>query len=226
MIYDPHTHHRRSIRLKGYDYSQAGMYFLTICAHERGCLFGEITDGMISLNDAGRMIQSVWDDMPKHYSGVVVDEFVIMPNHVHGIVAIISVGAGPRACPVSVGAAKTGQARRPAPTMFLPEIVHRFKTMTTKRYIDGVRQNGWLSFQGKLWQRNYWEHVIRNESDLTRIREYIHNNPLQWESDKLHPDFTAPAVVGAAPRGRPDSAPRSDAGQARGPAPTMSEDAR
>ena len=247
MKYDPAIHHRRSIRLQGHDYSRAGAYFITLCIQHRGCLFGEIMDGEIRLNGAGEMIQTVWDEIPIHYPGIDIDEFVIMPNHIHGIVVITTpVGATPRGCPGSStpprgcpgsstpprgcpGSSTTprgcpgsstppdgcpgsstppdgcpipksgqapdiGQAQGPAPTqtrqnnyggLSLPDVVHRFKTMTTKRYADGVKQNGWTAFPGRLWQRNYWEHIIRNESELNRIREYIHNNPAKWELDKL-----------------------------------------
>ncbi|HPN32919.1 MAG TPA: hypothetical protein PK843_00255 [bacterium] len=97
MTYDPNKHHRRSIRLKGYDYSQAGAYFVTICTQNRQCLFGDVTDGEMRLNAAGQMVQSVWDELPLFYPGVDIDEFVVLPNHVHGIV--ILVGAAPRGRP-------------------------------------------------------------------------------------------------------------------------------
>ncbi|HID28413.1 MAG TPA: transposase, partial [Desulfobacterales bacterium] len=102
MKYNPEIHHRRSIRFKGYDYSQTGAYFVTICTQNRECLFGDIVNEKMVLNDAGRMIQTIWDEMPEHYFGVAMDIFQIMPNHVHGIVILtnpVTVGAGPRACP-------------------------------------------------------------------------------------------------------------------------------
>jgi hypothetical protein len=101
MAFDPERHHRRTIRLKGYDYSQPGAYFVTICIQDRAYLFGEIVDGEMRLNDAGRMVHGVWHDMPHHYRGVDIDAFVVMPNHIHGI--IILVGAGPSACPGTRG---------------------------------------------------------------------------------------------------------------------------
>ncbi len=220
MSYKPKIHHRRSIRLKGYDYSQAGAYFLTICAQNKKCLFGDIVDGEMRLNDAGMMIQTVWYEIPAHYPGIETDEFVIMPNHVHGIAVIV--GAAPRGRPDVgsrpglgghpdggqarnfVGAAPRGRpdvGDHPDPgearTLSLPDVVHRFKTMTTKRYADGVKNLGWQPFPGKLWQRNYWEHIVRNEFELQTIREYICNNPTRWELDKL--------FMGTTPRGRPDS---------------------
>jgi putative transposase len=215
MTYNPDIHHRRSIRLQGYDYTSAGAYFITICIQNRECLFGNIIVGAtpracteMVLNQAGNMIQTVWDEIPIHYPGIEIDEFVFMPNHIHGIIVIGAVGATPCGCPVlssrgcpdpGTGASGEndgqawgpGQAQGPAPTMntgalALGDIVHRFKTMTTKRYADGVKQSGWQSFAGKLWQRNYWEHIIRNEMELNRIREYINDNPTQWESDPLN----------------------------------------
>ena len=188
MKYNPEIHHRRSIRLKGYDYSRAGAYFITICTKDRRCFFGEISNGEMLFNDAGRMIWSVWNDMPLHYSGVEIDEFVVMPNHFHGIVVLV--GAGPRACPggrlCDPRKSTTGQPQGVVPALSLPDVAHRFKTMTTKCYTDGVKQSGWMPYPGKLWQRNYWDHIIRNESTLDRLRGYIRYNPAQWESDQLY----------------------------------------
>lgn len=186
MQYDPKKHQRRSIRLKGYDYGQAGAYFVTVCVQDRTCLFGDIVNGEMRLNDAGKMIQAVWNEIPIHYSGFETDAFVIMPNHFHGIIVIV--GAGPGACPDGVQSLGIGQSQGIAPTgLSLPDIIHRFKTMTTKRYADGVKNYGWPPFLGRLWQRNYYEHVIRNEESLNHIRQYILNNPLQWEFDRENP---------------------------------------
>ncbi len=205
---------RRSIRLPGYDYSQTGAYFVTICTKDRECLFGDIVNRKMVLNNAGRMADVVWNELPKFYPRVSTDGFQIMPNHIHGIIVITrsdvvpSVGAGPCACPVDAQSRANvqpregrqpkgdGQPQGVAPTavksrvergLSLPDIVHRFKTMTTKRYADGVKQHGWPSFPGKLWQRNYYEHIIRDENDMTRIREYINNNPSQWDTDRENP---------------------------------------
>ncbi len=183
---------RRSIRLKGYDYSQSGAYFLTICSQNRECLFGDIINGEMIPNEAGRMVKMVWNEIPSCYPSINVDAFVVMPNHIHGIIFIV--GAGPRACPDSGqsradGQPQNGQPQGVAPTLSLPDVVHRFKTMTTKRYTDGVKQNGWPRFEGKLWRRNYYEHIIRDERELNRIREYIVNNPAQWDMDRENPDM-------------------------------------
>jgi putative transposase len=216
MKSDSKDHHRRSIRLKDYDYAQPGGYFVTIVTQSRKCLFGEIVEAEMRLNDAGRIIQTAWDDLPNHYANVEIDTFVVMPNHIHGIVVLV--GAGPRARP---GA--DGQPQGVAPTiktsLSLPDVVHRFKTLTTKQYIDGVKQYGWRHFAGRLWRRNYFEHVIRDDSSLNRIRQYILDNPARWEFDRENPDATKPepeyqwrmeTVMGASLR----------SGQPRGVAPT------
>ena len=192
MKYDPAIHRHRSIRLQRYDYSQAGAYFVTICTQNRECLFGEIVNGEMRLNDAGIMVQAVWDEIPVHYPGIDVDMFVVMPNHIHGIVVIVR--AAPRGRPgddrPGDGRPGDGRPQGGTPTgLSLPDVVHRFKTMTTKRYADFVKQNGWPPFPGKLWQRNYWEHIVRNEPELNRVREYIHNNPAQWELDNLNGQY-------------------------------------
>jgi len=187
----PERHHRRSIRLKGYDYRQAGAYFVTICTQDRAFLFGQVVHDEMQLNDAGKMVYDVWNDLPAFYPGVQTDAFIVMPNHIHGI--IILVGADPRACPDSGPRAcpgqpqELGQPQGVAPTLGLPDVVHRFKTMTTKRYADGVKRFGWEPFRGRLWQRNYYEHIIRNEESLNRIREYILTNPMRWELDRKNP---------------------------------------
>ncbi|MCI2428531.1 transposase [Candidatus Acetothermia bacterium] len=173
---------RQVLRLQGYDYSQIGAYFVTICTQNKESLFGEIVNDEMVLNHAGGMVQTVWDEIPQNYPGVEIDMFRVMPNHVHGI--IILVGAGPFACP------EIGQPQGVAPTMLsLPDVIHRFKTLTTKRYTDGVKRDNWPPFPAKLWQRNYYEHIIRNEDKLHAIREYMINNPLQWELDRENPNF-------------------------------------
>ncbi len=190
MTYDPDRHHRRSIRLRGYDYSQAGAYFVTICTNNRECLFGEVVDGAIRLNEAGRMVESVWNGMPTFYPGVITDAFVVMPNHIHGIVVLV--GAAPRGRPDFGPPADRGQPQGVAPTLSIPDVVHRFKTMTTKRYTDGVKRSGWPPFPGRLWQRNYYEHIVRNEESLNRIRRYIADNPARWSFDRENPAATEP----------------------------------
>ena len=179
-------HHRRSIRLPDYDYMTPGAYFITVCAQNSQCLLGEAVDGRLRLNEAGRMIQTVWDELPLHYPNVEIDTFVVMPNHVHGIIVLTDgpVGAAPRGRPDGIG-----QAQGPAPTLSLPDVMHRFKTMTTKRYTDGVKQSKWPPFAKHLWQRGYFEHVIRRTDKMNRIREYILQNPLRWKFDRENPQL-------------------------------------
>jgi REP element-mobilizing transposase RayT len=166
----------------------------------------------MQLNDAGKMVYDVWNDLPAFYPGVQTDAFIVMPNHIHGIIILVgadprvcpnadprvcpaqpSVGVGPRAYPDSGPRAcpgqpqELGQPQGVAPTLGLPDVVHRFKTMTTKRYADGVKRLGWEPFRGRLWQRNYYEHIIRNEESLNRIREYILTNPMRWALDRENP---------------------------------------
>jgi putative transposase len=198
MIYNPDKHHRRTIRLKGYDYSQAGVYFVTICTQNRDCLFGDVTSGEMQKNSAGEMIQKVRNELPLKYSDVAIDEFIVMPNHIHGII-ILLVGAGPCACPLSPCAIRQPEGNRlnpeegqpqgvaPPARLILPDVVHRFKSFTTSQYRMNVTLNNWPPFPGKLWQRNYYEHIIRNENELNRIREYIINNPVQWPEDENNP---------------------------------------
>ena len=172
------------MRLRGYDYAQAGAYFVTIVTRDRVCLFGEMVNGEMRLNDGGRMIEQWWFELNRKFSTVETDEFVVMPNHFHGIVVIagVTVGADLRVGPNSEGA----HAGAPLPT-----IIQWFKTMTTNEYMRGVKTRSWMPFAGRLWQRNYYEHIVRCENELTRIREYIANNPLQWEMDRENPSRTA-----------------------------------
>ena len=293
---------RRSIRLRDYDYSQVGAYFVTVCTQYRQRLFGDVVDGVMVLNAAGKMIQRIWDDIPQYYDGIYTDAFTIMPDHIHGIVVILPNGSHVGAIPpwlptfykplspvspkpvlpvspkpwlptfdktlspvsrkrwlptfdkplLSVsqnmvsskktcyprfrsdhagvvkrgddgllnvwgdhgGIEKRGDHGGIAPTVVgharivkrgndgllnvwddhggiaptgvdhaeysLSDVVHRFKTLTTKRYVDGVYTQNWSEFPGKLWQRNYYECIIRDDVALTNIRRYIANNPKRW----------------------------------------------
>lgn len=186
MPYNPDIHHRRSIRLRNYDYSRAGAYFVTICTHHRECLFGEITNRAMRLNDAGRMAAKCWQDIPLHFPHAALDEWTIMPNHVHGIIVIIDTTVGARhAVPVRRNACRVPTTERfgkPVSGSF-PTVVRSFKSAVT-RHINILRNTP----GNRLWQPNYWEHIIRNETELHRIREYIQNNPARWQEDALHPD--------------------------------------
>ena len=170
--------------MKGYDYARSGAYFTTICTQNRACLFGEIINGEMRLNDAGRMIEKWWNELNRKFPNAKTDELVVMPNHMHGII-MITVGADLRVCPHTGGAQNDEGAHTGAP---LQEMIQWFKTMATNEYIRGVKTSDWPSFDSRLWQRNYYEHIIRNDNELDKIREYIVNNPLQWELDTENPN--------------------------------------
>ena len=190
MKFDPIHHHRHSIRASGYDYSEPGAYFLTICAHQKKCLFGEIRNGVMGLNEAGCMISRWWSELPNKFPTVQTAESVVMPNHFHGII-VITVGATlcgrptPRGRPNPLQYAN-GRPHWGAPT--LGNIVDWFKTMTTNEYIRGIKKHNWTKFTGRFWQRNYYDHIIRNDADLLRCRQYVLDNPPKWELDENHPD--------------------------------------
>lgn len=170
---------RRSVRLRGYDYSHAGAYFITICTQNRHCRFGNITEGAMVLNDAGRAVADCWLHIPDHFPHVELDEWVVMPNHIHGIVIIVGVN---NHSPVQSNNDSPPSANAPHPTgtaRTIGSMVRGFKIGVTQWY----RQR---SVSSKIWQRNYWDHIIRNESELNRIRRYILDNPMQWEQDSLH----------------------------------------
>ncbi len=162
-----------------------------MCVQNRECLFGHITDDDMCLNDGGRMAGRWWLEIKNKFDVVEIDAFTVMPNHFHGIIMI----EGATIAPIQnniVGAAlcgrpgfTDGQPHRVAPT--LGTIMDWFKTMTTNEYIRHVKQNDWQPFPGKLWQRNYYERVIRNEEELNRIREYIMYNPALWAEDEDNP---------------------------------------
>ena len=158
---------------------------MTIVTHERRQLFGQIVDGEMVLNEIGKMVKEIVEEVPRHYQNINVEVFVIMPNHVHILFLITDVVAGPRAC--QSDQSNNGQPQGVAPTkeqLSLPEIVHRIKSLTTHRYMLGVRDKGWPRFDKRLWQRNYYEHIIRNERDYQAIYEYIFANPFNWEKDE------------------------------------------
>ena len=253
MPYDPNIHHRRSIRLKGYDYSQSGLYFITICVQNRTCLFGDVVvgaplvgaqnnntiqnDGDVQnktgfgiddgwfdddngqpqigrpqigwsnigrpqghaptdarnvgtvqnngaqngattdapkmiLNDAGKMVETEWMALKIRFPNIELHEFVVMPNHFHGILQIVDMDNGrPQ------GNAHTNKT--------VGDMMDAFKSITTVEYIHGVKQSGWESFNRKLWQRDYWEHIIRDEESYQRISDYIIDNPAKWKNDKF-----------------------------------------
>lgn len=176
--YDPQRHHRRSIRLNGYDYSRAGAYFVTVCTKGRACLFGDIVHGLMVLNEAGRVVDECWKDIPSHFPQVELDEFVVMPNHIHGIVRIMDAVGAKHLSPLP--------SRRPGTSHTLGSVIRGFKIGVTK----WMRANTDVH---DVWQRNYHEHIIRDEASLNRIREYMANNPASWADDAENPDHVRPA---------------------------------
>lgn len=179
MSYDPQSHHRRSIRLKGYDYSLAGVYFVTMVSHQCATLFGDVVAGEVQLNAIGRIIESAWLALEDRFPKIALDEFVIMPDHMHAIIFIV--GATP------VGVNSVGATTRVAPTdtpaVKLGDVIGAFKSIATHDIIVAVRRGDLPPFAGKIWQRNYYEHIIRNEKELAQIRQYTRGNPLRWPDD-------------------------------------------
>ena len=183
MPYDPDSHHRRSIRLRGYDYSQPGAYFVTICTQGRECLFGQIVGQEMVPNEAGRMIDTWWHGLPQKFPHCNADAFVVMPNHIHGIIVIRDDIVGGDPC---VGPDQRVRAQGAHGGARLPRIVQWFKTMTTNAYIRGVNERAWKGLAGRLWQRNYYEHIIRDEAAYLKIAEYIQTDPQRWQEDTYH----------------------------------------
>jgi len=227
MPYDPNKHHRRSIRLKGYDYTQPGYHFITICVQDRRYLFGQISNGKMKLNDAGWMVKKWYYELENKFRDKKCHQMVIMPNHFHCIIENVTpIGADRSVCPYKTND-KTilnkqnilGQQTILKEQTILGEqnilgsqtilneqtilggqnilgshtdrgehlgsplyrAVQWFKTMSTNEYIRGVKQNGWEPFNRKLWQRNYWDHIIRDERSYHTISNYIINNPKNWK---------------------------------------------
>lgn len=186
MPFDAHLRNRRSIRLPGYRYNWMGFYFVTLCAYERQCLFGEILDRRMILNETGLVVDEEWRRAPAIRPSVRLDQFVIMPNHLHGILQISPSGA-PQVMPQVVGATCGRPGReggRPGPeSMSVGAILAGFKAACTRR-INGLRGTPGTP----IWQRNYFERVIRNEEELIAIRRYIENNPAAWAEDVENPE--------------------------------------
>ena len=199
---------RRAMRLRDYDYSQSGAYFVTICAQHRKCLFGAITDGKMRLNEIGQIVVECWNHTRQHFPSVGLGESVIMPNHFHGIISwgitetriphppenintrrsevssSVDVNPTNRRGEVSSSVNVNPTNRRgevSSPT--LGKIVAYFKYQSTK-YINQHHNTPGT----RVWQRNYHDHIIRDDPDLQRLRQYIQDNPMKWELDQLHPD--------------------------------------
>jgi REP element-mobilizing transposase RayT len=177
MKFDPRTHQRQSMRLEGYDYGQAGLYFVTITTWQMECLFGVILEGEMVLNDAGRMAEIEWKRLVTRFPGVELDAFVVMPNHVHGIVVLGGQCAerGEASGVGRVGILDSASPVQNADGVALGNVVGAYKSRVA-RMVNGLRRRS----GGAVWHRNYYEHIIRDDEDLERVRWYIAENPGRW----------------------------------------------
>ena len=195
MKYNPQIHHRKSIRLKGYDYSQAGLYFITICCQDRECRFGKIENDKMILNNWGKIADECWLEIPKHFPNVILHEYIVMPNHVHGIIELVNddnvVGVENFHPLQHHNESQRNEFQKMIPRS-IGSIVKGFKIGVTKWFrINEDVSLGDGNFQPqqsqrKLWQRNYYEHIIRNEQSYQTISDYIINNPVKWKGDKFY----------------------------------------
>ena len=169
--------YRKRNRLTRYDYSQNGYYFVTVCTKDKREWFGRVEDDMMVLNEYGRIVSECWRDIPNHYGNVKLDESVIMPNHVHGIIIIEN---------------NVGNGFKPFPTKIhgLSEIMRGFKTFSSRKINNKITNNRHFH-----WQKSFYDHVIRSENELKLIREYILNNPKKWDMDVENMNVGAVATV-------------------------------
>jgi len=180
-IPEKEKHHRRSIRLKEYDYSHPGGYFVSICMKDMKCILGKIQSGKMRLSRIGRIIIQCWEEIPNHFNSVKLDVFVVMPNHFHGIVHITDDCRGVQLNAPTKSAPNLYSSISPR-RKTLSVVIRTFKAAVTTH----CRKS---RIHSSLWQRNYYEHVVRNENELNRIREYILYNPLQWQFDRENPEY-------------------------------------
>lgn len=165
---------RQSIRLPGYDYSKAGPYFVTMCTHNRRHLFGKVVCGKMILSDAGQMVNRLWLEQSVRFPGLQLDEFVVMPDHMHCLFRL------PPASPDTPSPRSSTLNRFSRVQPPLGQVVGAFKAATTAAYAEGVRTHDWPRFDTRLWQRNYHEWSVRHDSSIPRIQTYIRNNPKNW----------------------------------------------
>jgi len=187
MFTNKNQRHRHSIRLKEYDYSSPGIYFVTICVDGREYLFGDIKNGEMILNELGKIVKNQWENIVNRYNNISLDAYMIMPNHLHGIITVGAPLAGART-PTDAGTPTTPTAgatplragARPAPT--LGDIIGSFKSLCVHDWLEYIKNNN-IDARGKFWQRNYYEHIIRDERALNNVQRYIVYNPINWEND-------------------------------------------
>jgi REP element-mobilizing transposase RayT len=175
MKYDPTKHHRRSIRLKGYDYHNAGAYFITICTKNRECILDDpIIDGIIN---------TVWQALPSWFPTIELDEFIVMPNHVHFVIWITDTPLTDFQDRIELGSYKIPKPTRINMAPALGDVVGAFKSLVFKVYLDWIKTND-PTRRAKFWQGNYYEHIIRTDKALNAIRQYIIDNPANWKNDR------------------------------------------
>ena len=187
LKYNPHHHNRRSIRFPEYDYSQSGIYFVTICTYQKQCLFGDIQDGKMFLNHIGKIVREEWLKSSQIHQEIELDEWIIMPNHLHGILAIakndvVNIGNQTNLAQGANLAPLRGNISRQRKPRSLSSFIGGFKSSVTKRIKAFCTQPN-----PRVWQRNYYESIVRDEQRLNRIREYILNNPQKWAEDPEKP---------------------------------------
>ena len=186
LVMNDSQQNRRSLRLREYDYRATGAYFVTVCTKDRVSLFGEIDHGNMVRNEFGDIVVVCWSDLPHHFPSIQLDCFIVMPNHIHGLIEItderakIDVGAQ-HAAPVR--SAPLHYSPRNVQPKSLAAIMRSFKSASARRINISSGTPG-----AALWQRNYYEHVVRDDAELERIREYIVNNPARWAEDEENPD--------------------------------------
>ena len=165
----PEYRQRKSPRLAGYDYATEGAYFVTICVQQRLALLGTVQQGVMHPSPAGEMVSAWWAQLPGKYPDVTIDCEIVMPNHTHAVVILNHADMGAN-----------------LPHISLPDALRWFKTMTTNAYMRGVKAQGWQRFDGKLWQRSYHDHIIRDERGYHTICNYILTNPARWQQDTFY----------------------------------------
>ncbi|MDJ0799560.1 MAG: transposase [Calothrix sp. MO_167.B12] len=173
MTYQGKKYHRSSIRLPGYDYTQPGAYFVTICTYKKQYWFGDVVDGEMWCNQLGKIVYTFWQGLPRRFPHIQLDEFVVMPNHVHGILIITDEGKCKQ-----LSLTTQEQFSKPVPGS-IPTVIRSFKSSVTKR-INLMRRTK----EPPVWQRNYFESITRIEMNLDGVRQYIGNNPRQWAEDE------------------------------------------
>jgi REP element-mobilizing transposase RayT len=178
--FEPQRYHRASIRLRGYDYTRSGKYFVTVCTHQRACWLADVSGGLVVLSALGRIVEQVWRHLPRHFPGIELDCLVVMPNHLHCILVLAGrPGAG---SPVKRGSHNQDNHPRGTASGSVAAVVQNAKSIAARRVNDARAAPG-----APVWQRNYYERIIRDDAELSRIRRYIEENPARWAFDGHHP---------------------------------------